>query len=66
MGFANTAMLALSGAQAFFTEVRIAKTSGQSLVQANRTAGNLFRDELAEALEAEGPPRYRTNPIARI
>lgn len=30
-----------------------AKTGG-SLVQANRTAGNLFRDELATALRAEG------------
>ncbi|HCC28973.1 MAG TPA: hypothetical protein DEQ03_02775, partial [Marinilabiliales bacterium] len=32
-----------------------AATEGtQSLIQANRTAGNLFRDELATALRAEG------------
>ncbi|HSH64489.1 MAG TPA: hypothetical protein VLB84_01515 [Bacteroidia bacterium] len=31
-----------------------AEGAGQSLVQANRTAGNLFRDELAAALRAEG------------
>lgn len=30
-----------------------------SLVQANRTAGNLFRDELAAALEAEGRTVYK-------
>ena len=32
----------------------VAKRGRQSLVQANRTAGNLFRDELAAALRAEG------------
>ncbi len=34
------------------------RTGGQSLVQANRTAGNLFRDELATALRAEGRTVY--------
>lgn len=36
-----------------FVEGKAAKTT-TTLVQANRTAGNLFRDELAAALKAEG------------
>lgn len=35
-------------------EVVAAKGGSEALVQANRTAGNLFRDELAAALRAEG------------
>ena len=41
-------------AEAAIEGVSAAKIGGQSLVQANRTAGNLFRDELAAALRAEG------------
>ena len=46
-----------------------AAKGGQSLVQTNRAAGNLFRDELATALRAEGrtvyTEAYKSTPFGK-
>jgi len=49
--------------------IEVAAKGGQSLVQTNRAAGNLFRDELATALRAEGrtvyTEAYKSTPFGK-
>ncbi|MBV4359033.1 DUF6443 domain-containing protein [Pinibacter aurantiacus] len=58
-----------SNTQQQIVDVGIARAGTQSTVQANRTAGNLFRDELADALRAEGrvvrTEVYKWTPFGR-
>jgi hypothetical protein len=57
LGFAGSAMSFIP----YIKGIQVAKVAAnkpQSLIQANRAAGNLFRDQLADALRAEGRTVY--------